>query len=240
MPNKVFILILVGSALFAAWTFASPPSGTPGGTFSGLFGDSAGNVGIKTATPATLLDVNGTTTIRNSLDMANNQITNVALPLTGLDAVNKSYVDTLIANASTTMKLWGEGRPGAGVANNAGECTNTVNGVTIKVSRSARLATGDGAQAVCPANWWVCSKAERGTNACPGNTTKNIVYCDVIGAVTGTENDDLWLTAANWGWVSDIGTATTLLVGKIVQSVSGGASSDQYTCNLLPVWCCSL
>lgn len=236
MPNKLFILVLVWSALFAAWTFASPPSGTPGGAFSGLYDDGAGNIGIKTNTPATLLDINGTTTIRGSLDMINNRIQNVAAPIAGLDAVNKAYVDSLVGSMSTTMKLWGEGRPNANVINTAGECVNGA----IKVSRSTRLATWDGAQAACPANWWVCSAAERGTLVCPppSGTNKNIVYCNVTASSIGDSVEDFVLTTSDWGWVSNTAT-TTLYFGKIARGIKGGAKSDQYTCNLLPVWCCS-
>src|SRR3989344_7514450 len=120
MSNKVFILILAWSGLLAAWTLASPPSGTPGATSGALFSSSSGNIGIKTSVPETTLDVNGTTTIRKSLDMANNRIMNVATPTATLDAANKAYVDAQIAGmTSSTTKIWSQGRPGTAVINAA-------------------------------------------------------------------------------------------------------------------------
>ena len=235
MSNRLFILILVGSGLFAAWTLASPPSGTPGATLGALFSDSAGNVGIKTATPASALDVNGTTTIRASLDMTNNRILNVAIPTSSLDAANKAYVDALVASMNSTIKLWGEGRPGASVANNAGECTNGI----IKVSRSTRLATWDGARAACPANWCVCSAAERGVGVC-GVTPQPTLFCDPTSldaemySLTGSA---VYLTS-NWGWVSDVAT-TDDRKAKAVRTISGANTTEEYACNIAPVWCCS-
>ncbi len=234
MKRQLIILIAVWSGLFAGFALASPPAGTIGASVRSLFADTAGNIGIKTSSPATLLDINGTTTIRKSLDMAGNRILNVAAPVLGPDAINKAYADTVIAAMGPAVKLWGEGRPGAGVTNAAGECTSTIAGPVVKVSRSTRVATWDGARAACPANWWVCSAAERGTRVC-GNTSRNIVYCNVPSTT-----DDLQANTANWGWVTNTATTTSsFLWGKIVQSAVGGTASDQYACNLLPVWCCS-
>lgn len=234
MKRQLTTLIIIGSAFLGAWTLAAPPAGTIGASVRSLFTDATGNIGIKTSSPATLLDINGTTTIRKSLDMANNRILTVATPTIGLDAINKTYADTVIGSMGPAIKLWGEGRPGASVVNANGECTNTIAGSVIKVSRSTRVATWDGARAACPANWWVCSAAERGTLVC-GNTSRNILYCNVPSST-----DDLQTNTANWGWVSNTASTTTsLLWGKIKQAATGGTASDQYMCNLLPVWCCS-
>lgn len=241
MPKTVFILVLVFSGLFAGWTFASPPSGTIGTSIRNLFTDASGNVGIKTSAPVTLLDINGTTTIRNSLDMTSNRIINVATPVIGTNAVNKTYVDGLVGSMNATMKLWGEGRPGAGVANAAGECVNGA----IKVSRSTRLATWDGSRAACPKNWWVCSASERGAGACAAATGRNVVVCNTLNPIT---TDDLQSSSGvSLAWVSNVGVtiasdnpvSASLLWGKMASTASGNNTQNGYTCSLLPVWCCS-
>ncbi len=242
MPNRVFILVLLFSGAFAALAFANPPSGAPGTTFGALFSNSAGNIGIKTSSPATLLDINGTTTIRKSLDMAGNRILNVAAPATSTDAVNKAYADAQTANmaTSTSPGLWGQGRPGATVVNALGECTPTVNGTQIKTSRSGNTATWDGARAACPANWWVCSAAERGTASC-GTGNRPVLRCDPANA---TNNELYYLTGSaveitdNWAWVSDAATSSDTRA-KAASIASGANTSEQYACNIAPVWCCS-
>lgn len=233
MSNKVFILILFWSGLLAAWTFASPPSGTPGNTFGALFSDSAGNIGIKTSIPTTALDVNGTTTIRKSLDMTNNRIINVATPTSSLDAANKAYVDAQIAGVtSSTTKIWGQGRPGTAVINTAGECTRVISGKTVKISRSTRPASWDGAGAACPAGWWVCSAADRGAATC-GSGNRAGVRCDI----PNSSNDELFTLSNTWGWVSDAGSVTNREFGRLV--LTAGTTTDDYSCTLIPVWCCS-
>ena len=155
--RQLFILIIVWSALLGAWAFANPPEGTVGVTHGILSSDGMNNIGIATSTPMSDLDINGTTTIRKSLDMANNRIMNVATPTVTLDAANKAYVDAQIAEmTSSTTRIWSQGRPGTAVINVAGECTRTVSGKTVKVSRSTRPVTWDNAQAACPTGWWVC------------------------------------------------------------------------------------
>lgn len=243
MKKQLPVIIFVWISILAGWTLASPPAGTIGTSVRSLFTDATGNIGIRTATPATLLDVNGTTTIRKSLDMANNRIINVATPTLGPDAVNKAYVDTLIGSMGPGIKLWGEGRPGATVTNLAGECTSTMAGPVIKVSRSNRLATWDGSRAACPAGWWVCSNTERGTRAC-GAANRNIMGCDTPQSI----NDDLVLYAnAAVAWISNTASTTSsdnpvttnLYWGKMATNATGNNTQNGLTCSLLPVWCCS-
>ena len=105
MRKKAFILVGISSLCLAAWTLANPPAGTPGVSKGAIAADSAGNIGIGTVAPATLLDVNGTTTIRKTLDMTGNRIWNVATPTSSTDAANKAYVDLQIANISSSSKI---------------------------------------------------------------------------------------------------------------------------------------
>jgi hypothetical protein len=85
--------------------------------------------------------------------------------------------------------------------NSAGECsrtltllnadgTNSATTNSVKLSRSKVLVSWDGAGAGCPKNWWVCSKAERGTAAC-GATQATIPNFYIINCSAYT-----WLTAS--------------------------------------------
>jgi hypothetical protein len=233
MKRQATTLIIVWSALLCAWAFASPPTGTPGTTFGAFAGNGAGNIGIRTSSPTTPLDVNGAVTIRKSLDMVNSRIINLTAPATSTDAINKAYADAQTANmASSTIRLWGEGRPGVDVLNAAGECTNTISDITFKVSRSNNTASWDGARAACPANWWVCSSMERGSQTC-GITTKQIIVCDPTSA-----NEELLEIGDNWSWVSDTATADDHMA-KGARTVSGANTVEKYACSEAPVWCCS-
>lgn len=229
--------------MFAAYTFASPPSGTIGQTLGALFSNSAGNIGIKTAAPTTALDINGTTTIRKSLDMTNNKIINVATPLSSADGVNKAYVDAQVANMATTTAagLWGQGRPGVTVVNTLGECTSTINAAIIKVSRSGNSATWDGARAACPANWWVCSASARGSLAC-GSGNRPLLTCDPADTNTSEELYSVTNVGAaitgNWAWVSNV-AGTNDRMALTASIASGANTSERYACNIAPVWCCS-
>ena len=232
MKRQLVILIIVWSGVFAAWALAIPPSGTPGATFGALFGSSTGNIGIKTASPTTALDINGTTTIRKSLYMASNKIINVMRPVSSTDAVNKAYIDAQTNNmASSTSRLWGQGRPGSSVLNNAGECASSANSY-MKVSRSGNTAVWDGARAACPANWWVCSAAERGTAAC-GTSTQPAIICNPVS--TTAELSD---GTVNWAWISDA-ASTNDRMAKTATTASGANTAEKYACNIAPVWCCS-
>lgn len=214
---------IAASAIFAVITLANPPAGTPGTTY-GILAVNNNNIGVSTTTPATKLDVNGSTTIRGWLDMAGNTIKNLAIPATSTDAASKAYVDA-------PGKLWGQGRPGtlilnaagasvAGSAADAGECT--VNG--IRVGRSSRSSNWDGASAACPANWWVCTASERGAGSC-GTGGRSVVTC------AGT-----LLNGIEYAWVSDRSTVDNGSLGKSIRIT--GQVSDVTTCNPYPVWCC--
>lgn len=65
--------------------------------------DTAGNVG--TTTPGIRLTVVGSGSY--SIDAGNFRVGNVASPVSNLDAANKSYVDSVLAAATSTLTLWG-------------------------------------------------------------------------------------------------------------------------------------
>lgn len=254
MKRNLTIIILAWSALLAAWTLASPPNGTIGATFGKIAVDASGNIGIATGTPMAILDINGTTTIRKTLDMTINRIVNVATPILGTDAVPMSYLTTQIATiSSSTTRLWGEGRPGATVINNAGECTNTINGRQIKISKSSYSTNWDKSAAACPAGWWVCTAAERDINGaaanfgvCPasGASASTLVGCDPSYQNDFAHRDNIYVPAVPDNvtfkddiiWVADVGANPH--IGKAVSSVDG-IVKDDVMCIVTRVWCCS-
>jgi hypothetical protein len=259
MKRNVIIFICAWSILFFAWALADPPNGPVGETFGKIAVDTLGNVGIATNTPATLLDINGTTTIRKSLDMTGNRIINVATPTSSMDAVNKAYADTqMAAISSVATMLWGNGRPNVGVLTVLGVCGGTsecykdmdasasCNIGDIKIARSDRISTWDRSPAVCPANWRVCSAAERDINgtgtgygSC-GSVTRRIITCDP----PATLHDELFVIAASaWAWVSDPATdIVNSYYGRIIPTTgtyTDDVSNRDEICAMMPVWCCS-
>ncbi|WP_249693724.1 shufflon system plasmid conjugative transfer pilus tip adhesin PilV [Stappia sp. WLB 29] len=62
-----------------------------------------GDVGVGTFSPSARLDVAGTAEINGQLDMVSNKIVNVATPTALNDAVNKAYVDTVVAGAADDL-----------------------------------------------------------------------------------------------------------------------------------------
>jgi hypothetical protein len=153
---------------------------------------------------------------------------------------------------SSTTRVWGRGRPGATVVNAAGQCTTTVNGRTVKISKSSFVANWDKAASACPAGWWVCTAAERDINgttagfgSCPtsGAIQSQLVGCDPTYA-NAAHYDNLYVPAipdtvtfqTDIVWVAD--TGATAHVGKAV-AASGGAAKDDVMCIAAPVWCCS-
>lgn len=253
MKRQLTTLILVWSALVGVWTFANPPSGTVGTTTGVLAVDGSGNVGIATSTPMAALDVNGTTTMRSFLDMAGNKISNLATPASGTDAVPMSYFTTQIESvSSSTTRLWGKGRPGAAVVSAAGQCTTTVNNRTVKISKSKYSATWDKSAAVCPANWWVCTAAERDLNGvtagfgkCPssGAVASQLVGGQLSSGSNPLLYDNIYVPSipdnvtleTDIVWVSDVSGQHG---GKAV-SAKDGVAKDDLMFITAPVWCCS-
>ena len=247
MKYQIIILTVLWSGIIGVWVSANPPN-------QKIYSDSTNNVGIGTSTPMTALDVNGTTTIRKSLDMASSRITNLGSPKLGADAVPLNYISaTITAISSSTTRLWGEGRPGAIVLNNAGQCTNIINGRTIKISKSKFAASWDRSPAACPANWWVCTAAERDRN---GSGTAGFGACPATGAIISSivgcqrsngnplTNDNLYVPPADATgvpydvvWVADVGSIAH--VGKAVSATGTGVAKNDLICIAAPVWCCS-
>ena len=244
MKYQVIIITSVWLGSIVIWASANPPNKT-------IYSDAVNNIGIATSTPMTALDVNGATTIRKSLDMTNSRIINTGDPTINTDAVPLNYIAIKItAVSSSTTRVWGEGRPGATVLNTAGQCTNTINGRTIKISKSKYAASWDKTAAACPANWWVCTAAERDLN---GSTTAGFGKCPASGAVISPivdcqpssssplTDDNIYVRAVSGGnaydlvWVADVGISN---VGRAV-SATTGENAGSYICAVAPVWCCS-
>lgn len=142
-------------------------------------------------------------------------------------------------------KLWGQGRPDAGVIDAGGECV--VGG--FKVSRSDRIVTWDGAPAACPAGWWVCSKNERGSGICKisgwGDDAAGrlrYVNCDTTEDAGTYQDSDGGYTESftHSAWVSNaaIGTGSNRLRGIAVNAANGSAG-PQNNCTIMSVWCCA-
>ena len=253
MKKQTSVIIFIWSAILIGWAFANPPSGTVGTTQGIITADASNNVGIATSTPATDLDINGTTTIRKSLNMTGGRILNVATPTAATDGVPLNYLSSQIATvSSSTTRLWGKGRPGATVENAAGQCTTTVGGRTVKISKSTFVANWDKSASACPAGWWVCTAAERDINGATANfgacPTSGAVARQLVGCDPTYENpahyDNLYVPAipdtvtfqTDIVWVAD--ATATPHYGRAVSSV-GGTVKDDVMCVTAPVWCCS-
>lgn len=201
-----------------------------------------GRVAIGHTNPLAILDINGIDNpnsamiIRNgSLDMTNGKIKNLGNPTDPQDAATKNYVDGNPSNAGnkSATKVWGEAREGVTVVNDAGECTNIVNGETIKISRSNQLTSWDGSAAACPRNWWVCKASERGAGSCAsGSQTRTVVSC-----VFDVDGKNFASVIAQTVWLNDGGPSGSYYEGTHMNA-SGGLTGHEPVCSLLPVWCC--
>lgn len=215
----LFLLIFFAVAVFG-W---NNPSADPPGGAGAIAVDASGNVGINTSAPAGRLDVNGTSFFRGVVNANNNRVTGVAAPSVSSDAVNKNYVDSQ-TGGSNSSKVWGEGRKNVSVENTAGECV--VSGV--KVSRSSHAVEWSGNAAACPAGWWVCSVANRGSGSC-GSGVKDWLNCSGVTNGGGP-------TGSGIAWTADadaVNRASGITVGL------AGATQSQQVCEVRRVWCCA-
>jgi hypothetical protein len=239
--TTIFSLILSLAIVFFVWAFNNPTAGPPGGS-GAISVDGSGNVGIGTATPTAKLDVNGGVIVRGILDIASNRITNVGAPVVGTDVVNKEYVDSKGSTGGSPARLWGEGRTGLVINNSAGECTRSGAGQfgeNIKVSRGRRSTHWDGSAAGCPAGWWVCTAAERGTIACGSSS----VGFDAENCTLGSSDEYSSETDSNKAWVADVGASTSYKTGRIVDTagvVYSTGANGAFICSIRPVWCCAV
>lgn len=173
------------------------------------------------------------------IDVLTNRITNLGNPTAGSDAVTKDYVDRYGGVGGASPRIWGQGRPGSVVLVSGGECTSSLN-AAIKVSRSDRDAHWDSAAAVCPVGWWVCTAAERGTNACNGGAGQLAwLNCNPSGGLD--TNGQMLAGTTRYAWVADVSPATSdKYRGKTVNFDASPVSNNEPACSVLPVWCCSL
>lgn len=206
-----------------------------------------GYIGIGTTAPVAPIDLQTTGTgagavvIRNGfLNMNNNTIKNLPMPVNADEAVNKAYVDAQSGGSNPT-KIWGQGRPGTAVLNTAGECVAN----SIKISRSTRTAEWGNAAAACPAGWWVCSAVERDINGSAagygvcGTASRNMIACDTDQTRGGiTVIDEFYNDETYRAWLSNAGSTDNNNFGLLAGTT--GDALNEYQCSMMPVWCCAL
>jgi hypothetical protein len=123
--------------------------------------------------------------------------------------------------------LWGRGRPGTKFWG-PGDffCANG----SVVFGLSDSLVPWAGAADACPEGSWVCTVAERGTGPC--DTSRPDTTCDEAGC-DGTCFD--FSAGGMEGWLAE---HYNLRLGR-VSNESGGMATIQFSCNSLPVWCCT-
>jgi hypothetical protein len=134
--------------------------------------------------------------------------------------------------------LWGQGRPNGRVYGHQVSFFELLcpgaGDVSFGLSRA--ITTWDGAASACPAGYWVCTYAERGTAAC--GTTRPTTSCDVMtcdGTCTAGSSDLP-------GWLADDGSDNEFANGaggEVAEYESGGGSLWPLHCESYPVWCCT-
>lgn len=143
-------------------------------------------------------------------------------------------------NDGTKNRIWGEGRPGVAVRDTAGECSRTVNGEDIKISRNNITTHWDGSAVGCPANWWVCTAAERGAGICAATSAivdSNHNNCVVENGLSGN-HDHLVRYNYGYGWVADKLITGGIYAAEYIAN-SGTVGSADPICWTMLVWCCA-
>ena len=169
------------------------------------------------------------------MDVVSSRIINLASPVNNNDAVNKAFLSSAIETGSSTIKIWGEGRPAVTLQNTSGECTNVIGGKTIKISRNDVAVHWDASAAGCPAGWWVCNQSERGTAACGvGNLMSSYNCKDKTGGPDTLEN-----TTEPQAWVSDKYAATKGTIVSRRTDTPPLVDGREVACYTFPVWCCA-
>lgn len=165
--------------------------------------------------------------------------------LTGDRVTINTFGDVVAKGRVEAGKIAGQARAKVLLADSNGECTNTVNGQSIKISRGIPPVTWEGAAAACPAGWWVCSAEERGTQACGNTTTTRIYFCradygDIGPRFNSPYNKYAWIADATVAQIYNL----DITVGALVD-INGGSPvspyllSEDQKCIRYPVWCCS-
>lgn len=155
------------------------------------------------------------------------------LPLASNQAVSAEPAITATGEIRTVdlaneSRSWGKGRPGATMYLTAGNngpslCRNG----DIGFGRSnAAVGWGSAAEA-CPSGSWVCTRAERGSDACDTFRPDNQSSMTCTGVYS----------SSHLGWLADAVSET--FIGMGVAMGEDGAEYEVPTCSAISVWCCS-
>jgi hypothetical protein len=129
--------------------------------------------------------------------------------------------------------LAGEGRPGTAVAGTGPRpdvLELCVGPTGISFGMSEQMAPWGETPAVCPAGYWVCSAAERGTAPCAVHRTDT--DCDARDCAHGCVD----LLATNHvAWVADAADTSS---GHYADEMGTDAGTFR-SCLLFPAWCCT-
>jgi len=125
-------------------------------------------------------------------------------------------------------RLWGRGRPGTAVYGLVGGLCDGGTTALFGLSRTA-VDWGDAAEA-CPANYWVCTRAERGLDDC--NTGRPDSDCDGLHR----DGSCFDMPANNHrGWLADA-DVSGVEAGFQYETTPGSVSTP--VSEVMPVWCC--
>lgn len=164
-------------------------------------------------------------------------------PAANLDAkVSANLLSNIVtAGGLIAGKLMGQSRSGVVLFNAAGECV--VSG--LKISRSIPSVRWEGAAAACPANWWVCSAAERGSGSCGAGIVAQIQRCRAGyydgASETSTRTHGRYSGVnVDQAWVSNATNISGVIWGQYINTAGVSMSSVESTdCDFYPVWCCT-
>ena len=146
----------------------------------------------------------------------------------------------LLAQVGTTIEvdypqhLMGEGRVNVELVNSSGECQVD----DLKISRSKPVVHWGNAASACPANWWVCTAAEREvTQYC-----KDIYASDpiAIDCRLGNKPSLTEQGGNSTAWVADINPDfSERHEGMVIDASNSDVKYGVNHCSTRPVWCCT-
>lgn len=178
----------------------------------------------KLADGANFILRSGTVPFTGDQSLGNNKLTNLATPVAGTDAANKSYVDTQISTISGLFTAKGTVKA-ATTANITLSGTQTIDGVAVvagdRVLVKNQAAPAENGIYVASEGAWARSEDMNVWGEVPGAW---------VTVQEGTTNSDTaWLSTANQG-----GTLDTTAITWINPVTSGGLSTSNFVFDETP------